>query len=234
MEEDVSVDERTRSLIQKKLARPELELSTDESIEVLTGCIDLGALELAGVQKGAALAIFGNTGAGKSTLMNCLHGCKMESVRAKDLGLKGGGKVVRVAEGSQRNELFRIGHANVSQTFIPGFAGSDALGDQVTLVDCPGFFDNRGPEINVANAVNIKQALSHFKEMRVVVLINYNSIKADRGRGVRDLIKIMRELFGDTERLLASMESVVVGVSRTPLKDDDDDFILCDDVLEQL
>ena len=82
--------------------------------------------------------------------------------------------------------------------------------------------------------VTIWQALSHFKEMRVVILINYNSIKADRGKGVRDLIKIMRELFGSTERLLASMASVTVGVSRTPLKDEDDDFILSEDVLEQL
>ena len=60
------------------------------------------------------------------------------------------------------------------------------------------------------------------------------AIKADRGKGVRDLIKIMRDLFGDNDRLLASMASVVVGVSRTALKDDDDEYILCEDVLEQL
>ena len=71
-------------------------------------------------------------------------------------------------------------------------------------------------------------------EVRVVVLINYNSIKADRGKGVRDLIKILRDLFGDAERLLASMASVVVGVSRAPLKDEDDEFVLSADVIEQL
>ena len=51
---------------------------------------------------------------------------------------------------------------------------------------------------------------------------------------MRDLIKIMRDLFGDTDRLLASMASVVVGVSRTAVLDDDGEFILCEDVLEQL
>ncbi len=72
-------------------------------------------------------------------------------------------RVVRVKPGSE--ELFPIGHENVSKTFFPGVRQSNAFGEEWALIDCPGFLDNRGEEINIANAVNIKNALSHFDEV---------------------------------------------------------------------
>ena len=69
--------------------------------------------------------------------------------------------------------------------------------------------------------------------VRVVVLINYDSLKADRGRGVKELIKILRDLFGDVDALLAHEGAVLVGVSKVPKLVDDEENELSD-VMEML
>ena len=69
----------------------------------------------------------------------------------------------------------------------------------------------------------------------MVILINYNSILADRGKGIKELVKIMLQLFGNTKQLLTSMASIIVGVSQAPIAITNDDGepedTLCDDVL---
>lgn len=65
-------------LLIKKLNNPEYNLTLEESIELLTTCIDYGR-EQAQKAEGKDLVIFlGNTGAGKSTTANYLSGCTME------------------------------------------------------------------------------------------------------------------------------------------------------------
>ena len=75
-----------------------------------------------------------------------------------------------------------IGHSKKSATFVPGVG----QGEEFVFLDCPGFLDNRGPEINIANAVNIKLSLHGAASVKVIVIINYHSIKADRGREQRE------------------------------------------------
>ena len=111
----------------------------------------------------------------------------------------------------------KIGHTNQSMTFVPD-VGSD---DNFTYADCPGFLDNRGPEINIANAVNIKTMIHRAASVRVVVLVNYYSLIADRGRGVRDLASILTDLFGHPKNLLQYAPSIQLGVSRVPKIDGD-------------
>merc|ERR1712185_838424 len=100
-------------------------------------------------------------------------------------------KIARVAEGSPVQEVMKIGHLNKSATFLPAVHHDEGSG--LTLCDCPGFLDNRGAEINIANACNIKQMIAQAKSVRVVVLINYDSLSADRGRGVKELAKARRD-----------------------------------------
>ena len=71
-----------------------------------------------------------------------------------------------------------------------------SFGEGVAFADCPGFLDNRGFEINVANVVNVKQTIAAAESVVVVVIINYHSLLADRGKGVRDLVNILCGLFG--------------------------------------
>ena len=127
--------------------------------------------------------------------------------------------IVRVKPGSQHPfdaslehpEVMAIGHSNKSATFVPSVEHDPNL--QLTFVDCPGFLDNRGAEINIANAVNIKRTVAGARSVRVVVLINYSSLEADRGRGVKELVKILRDLFGgQVGRLVRNAGAVLVGV----------------------
>ena len=52
------------------------------------------------------------------------------------------------------------------------------------------------------------------RSVRVVVLLNYSSLKADRGRGVRDLTNILTDLFGRADHLLSNSPSILLGVSQ--------------------
>ena len=135
------------------------------------------------------VAVLGNTGAGKSALVNLLHGCTF-ALGAEDH--------VIVAPDSPVPELMRIGHTNQSQTFVPQVepAPAASLGARAAFADCPGFIDSRGFEINVSNAVNVRQAVAAAASCVVVVVINYFSLLADRGKGVRDLMAILASLFG--------------------------------------
>jgi hypothetical protein len=78
----------------------------------------------------------------------------------------------------------------------------------------PGFLDNRGAVINIANAINIKLALAAVASARVIVLSNYHSLLADRANGVRQLATMLLDLFGNLAGLKASCGALLVGISQ--------------------
>ena len=205
------------NLILKKLENPTLELSLEESIGLLVQCIKNGNIEADKTAGKEAVIFIGNTGAGKSTTVNYLYGCEMQLQSPKELNIKGFEYVITVKPkiaGGKLDELMPIGHTKHSKTFMPQIETDEKNG--MTYMDCPGFLDNRGPEINIANAVNIKNAIKKSKSVKVMVLINYHSLKADRGRGLSDMIKITSDLFGKTSNLIANKESILIGVTNAP------------------
>jgi len=204
---------KVSNLVDVVLANPEMQLEAGEQLELLAGCVSLGSHE-AEKAAGRSVAItIGNTGSGKSTLVNRCFGCKLERFE-----LESGIKAFRVSPESPKPEIMPIGHSNQSMTFVPGVATDQELG--LTFMDCPGFLDNRGAVINIANAVNIKQAIHAAKDVVVVVLLNYASLTADRGRGLRELVQILQDLFGEGDaRFEKHSRSVMLGVSKVPLKD---------------
>jgi hypothetical protein len=209
---------KARSLLKKKLADPTCALSESESIALLTLCVSDGAENAKKISGKDAVIVIGNTGAGKSTFVNYLLGCDMIQKTPKELGIKGLKKVVVVrpkSEGGACDEIMPIGHSKTSKTFIPQIA-SDPINREVAYCDCPGFLDNRGAEINIANAVNIKCALQEAKCVKVLILINYHSLLADRGRGLTDMLNICTQLFGSTANLKCFQEALLLGVTQVP------------------
>jgi hypothetical protein len=92
-----------------------------------------------------------------------------------------------------------------------------------------GFHDNRGPEISISNAVNIKSIVTNSSGVRVIMLINYNSLKSDRGAGLTEALKILKSLFGDS--LLGACDSILLGVTHVPLQNaEGDEETTLDDV----
>jgi len=193
-------------IVLRKLENAALSLSEEDSLKVLLACIQYGLVKARKGEDKELLMVIGNTGAGKSTLINYLHGCKFQMVR------KGSKRIVCVSADSQVSEMMKIGHTNQSMTFIPDLEVDELF----TYLDCPGFLDNRGAEINIANAVNIKSAVCLAHAVRVLVLINYNSLEADRGRGLRELLKVLIELFGTIDALRQACSSILLGVSKVP------------------
>ena len=214
---DVDIHEHIPEIFFKKLKSPTLEVDVHDQIECISGCISVGAARALKVQNRLALVICGNTGAGKSTVVNYVHGCRMEQIK-----LEFGENFMQVAKDSVVPELMPIGHSNQSTTFIPGIESDDNF----TYIDCPGFLDNRGAEMNIVNAVNIKQAIHAAKGIAVVVVLNYLSLMADRGKGLKDLASIICGMFGNVERLAAHKDSIALGVSRVPISIDGEDFSL--------
>merc|ERR1711988_1337009 len=96
-----------------------LQLTAEESIECLLSAIDHGRQAVEPAKNANLLCPFGNTGAGKSTLANVLHGCDMEAIPRSVLGFKGAGKIIRVKANSRYPAMMKIGHSNVSETFTP-------------------------------------------------------------------------------------------------------------------
>lgn len=195
-------------VVMRKLSTPGTPLSPEESRACLVSCIRHGKSAARRAEGKRIVVVLGNTGAGKSSLVNMLHGCAFE-YEDDDM------MVVR--EDSPVAELMRIGHTNNSETFSPQVEDAAAsLGAGFAYADCPGFLDNRGFEINVANAVNVRHTVAAAESAVVVVLVNYYSLRADRGKGLHDLLSILIGLFGTVERVRAHAPSVMLGITQAP------------------
>lgn len=206
-------------LIQDRLDNPGRPLTVEESASLLTQCIQYGAFRAKKAKDRDLLLLIGNTGAGKSTTANYFAGCTMQAKDPSEIGMSGISKVMVVVppeKGGALAEVMPIGHTKTSKTFMPHI--DTPPGDHpLTFCDCPGFLDNRGSEINIANAVNIRAAIQEAKSVKMVILINYFSLLADRGRGLKDVLKICTNLFGQPETLLENKYSILIGVTNTPL-----------------
>ena len=196
-------------LVRKKLDCPSTLLSPAESRSCLVSCIRHGKAAARLAEGKRAVVVLGNTGAGKSAFINYLHGCAF-AYEEED-------KMV-VRPDSPVAELMRIGHTSSSETFSPQVEDAAAcLGAGYAFADCPGFLDNRGFEINVANAVNVRHTAAAASSAVVVVVINYYSLRADRGKGLHDLLSILLGLFGSAEQVRAHAPSVLLAISQAPV-----------------
>ena len=194
-------------LIAERLANPQKIFTRSDQIQLLTDCVRYGRANAEAMSGADAVIILGNTGAGKSTFINYLAGCELEVNWIKGRRKL---KVRGTASGGVQDEVAPIGHEATSKTFMPQIVAVD---DQV-YCDCPGFSDNRGVEINIANAVNIKQALSQAQSLRMVVLVNYHSLLAGRGNGFRDLLRTLTDLLGSEEAIVEHKGSILLGISK--------------------
>ena len=219
-------------ITKKLLASPGLELSPAESRACLVRCIAHGETVASRAAGKRIVVVLGNTGAGKSAFINYLHGCKFQYEEEDKM-------VVR--DDSELEELMRIGHTNRSETFSPQVEdATDSLGSGFAYADCPGvprqppasrsarrtltracpevgFLDNRGFEINVANAANVRHTVCAASSAVVVVVVNYYSLRADRGKGLHDLLRILLSLFGSVEQVEAHAPSVLLAISQAPV-----------------
>lgn len=133
----------------------------------------------------SVILFLGETGVGKSTVIDYLLKCKMTEVFDEETG-----------------EVFI--HANNPPAPISDTALSRTLFTEVfdvndqkfALCDCPGFRDNRGPEYEIAGALSIKEVTKQAGSLKgLVLLIDYQSIYSDRNTRLIKTALHFSELF---------------------------------------
>ena len=217
----LGVAENPQEILDAKLANPNQELSTTESTALMQYCSELGQQNAAATTDKEAVTILGGTGAGKSTSVNFWVGCDMvlkTPEELEEMGIAGElENVIVVHPDSAQPGVASIGHGAGSHTFVPQIIQDPNRATRVYL-DCPGFLDNRGAEINIANAMNIRHALRQAGGVKAVFLTSYPGFIADRGECVRNLEHMCEQLFGGIDNLSRHQASVLLGINRVPLE----------------
>ena len=152
------------------------------------------------------ISLIGNTGVGKSTSANYLLGCPMEERASEDDPNEK--QIVAM------HPIARIGHTLKSETFIPSVFADETT--DLIFADLPGFLENRGPEINISNAANIRALLSAAASNRILLQINCQGLFVTRGEDFKNAVKILIKFFGSVDQLNRSMASIIIAVTRLP------------------
>ena len=132
--------------------------------------------------------VLGNTGAGKSTFINYMLGCEM----VEDVNDSTGD--IRI---DCSNPQAKIGHGLTSETQLPEiFCGT---GSELTFCDCPGFSDNRGVEMDIANMYSIARLAKAARSIQgIVFLVSFHALQDCRAQSLNGAVSMLSAIMGDS------------------------------------
>lgn len=135
--------------------------------------------------QGKDIVVFlGDTGAGKSTLINYLTGQKLKTNEYQDI----------VLGYSNDPEALPIGGSHLAQTFLPRSIRSGDL----LFFDLPGFGDNRGTATSLLNACFIKSIIEKAKSVKLVFVAGMDEITGKRGKSFIEFMRKIEQLIPGT------------------------------------
>ncbi len=149
----------------------------------------------------------GNTGAGKSTLINYLSGC---TLTARQDGLSW---VIDV-----QNPVTDIGNDGTrSATYLPKLCRDINENTHRIYCDLPGFNDTRGLTQKLANACLIKEIAARVGGIRVVGVVSLDSLRSTEGRteNFQSCIEQIIQLIPSLNDSRSSMSLVVTKAETT-------------------
>jgi len=129
------------------------------------------------------VAFLGNTGAGKSTLVNILAGIRV----------KASGPDYVLADPTDRRAM-AIGEGGDSKTVYPQYV--DVEGTR--YFDLPGFNDTDGSDQNLVNAAFIHQILTKARTIRPVFVVGEDEFTSQRGESIKRLFTSIQRLTEET------------------------------------
>jgi len=134
--------------------------------------------------------VCGDTGAGKSTLINYISGEPIQIIQLKNIKLP----VLDCKTG-----ITEIGHDKESKTSNPKRC---EIGKMV-FWDCPGFEDTSGAAQDIVNAYSVTKIKGHAQNIKILVVVEESSIIGTRrGQAFKDMIVKLDKMFGSDPRLL--------------------------------
>ncbi|XP_043470073.1 uncharacterized protein LOC122503560 [Leptopilina heterotoma] len=154
----------------------------------------------------AAICI-GTARAGKSTLINYLKGNELRGVKYSRFG------EFKIIKANERSEGPEIGAGPTSKTTIPTKWKSDKL-PGLSIFDCPGFQDNRGPVQDITNSFYIYHLVRKVKSLKFILVINFGDIERANIKPFLRLLLDFEKLFENKFQEIFSSISVIV--SKTP------------------
>jgi energy-coupling factor transporter ATP-binding protein EcfA2 len=207
----LGIEDNPQDILNTKLNDPDAVLTSNQSIALVNHCATLGEHNAVQAADKEVLIVLGNTGAGKSTTVNYLMGCEMKAALDEF-----GEEIIVVAPESTRPEVMPIGHGKTSYTFMPQIV-SDPDNNNQAYCDCPGFSDNRGAEINIANAINTRRVLQQATGVKAVFLAEYSDLIGSRGSNIRAMEHMCHQMFGGVDNLRGHQNAVLLGITKAPL-----------------
>ncbi len=154
------------------------------------------------------VAFLGNTGAGKSTLINFLAG------KALKVGDYGEDYVLR---DSGDTTAMIIGQGGRSETLYPK---SIDVGE-LRFFDLPGFNDTDGSERNLVNAAFIRKILLDAESVRFVFVAGQDQFTSDRSASIRKMFQSINRLFVGEEEINFTDNGIFVATKVTCAADRD-------------
>ena len=171
------------------------------NLDEIQKLISLGESKL--TKEKQAVIVIGDTGEGKSTLINYIAQNKLYAEK-KGYPLK-----YIVNTDNQLGDI-KIGNTSVSETTIPN-KWIDK--DGVAYWDCPGFGDTKGVVQDVANAFYIKKLFDNIENIKVVVVVSEETIGGGRADKFLNLLKKLGNLFVNLDSLKDSLSLVITKAS---------------------
>ena len=165
--------------------------------------------------------VLGLTGTGKTTLVNYLNGVQLECYRDR-ITRKW---ILEVASNSTSLPCgFKIGHGTLSETIYP--AVYTAPGEDFSYVDNPGFQDNRGISMEIANNFFRNYVTEDASQFKFLLLLTHQDLEL-RGLQFRDTIKKFSEILGifSSPSVKKLSKSVAIIITRVENDGDTDDEI---------
>lgn len=127
----------------------------------------------------------GSTGAGKSTIINHLLGCRMRMVESEI-----GRDRLEPVEGSV---IAPVGHGISAMTLYPQvYENADS---STCFVDCPGFADSWAPEEEICVSILSQIAAYKAGSIRCVALVRDSELNYGRGASFLNLLSMLSNLF---------------------------------------
>ena len=207
----MGMEDNPQEILNRKLNDRDAVLNPSQSITLLNHCAQLGEQNAASAAKKVVTMVLGNTGAGKSTSLNALMGCQMKTeIDECDE------EIIIVDPESPRPEVMPIGHGRRSQTFLPKIA-QDPQHPNSAYCDCPGFADNRGAEINIANSLAIKHVLHRSHGVNAVFLAEYSDFFGSRGSNIQAMENMCQQMFGGVDNIGRYQNAVLLGITKAPI-----------------
>ena len=172
--------------------------------------------------KNKVLMVLGLSGTGKSTLVNYLNNVPLLCVKRNHKW-----RLELAPEAISLPGGFEIGHKTDSKTLFPSaYSPPDK---DFSYIDNPGFQDNRGIGVEIANAFFREKIIEKADMLKFLILVKHDDL-IDRGQQLRDSVKRFADFLGifdgNKESLNILSKSIGLIVSRVDNDGETDEVMI--------